>query len=75
MTIEQIRLMTFLDLIGGWVTLFELSGARALAQDDDLFVPSLVAQGWVDHDLSGAAIRITTEGREVLDHQLDVEGD
>ncbi|MFE1599783.1 hypothetical protein [Methylobacterium sp. ID0610] len=71
MTAEQIRLMTFLDLVGGWVTLFELSGTRALAKDDDLFVPSLVARGWADHDPDGAAIRISTTGREVLDNRLD----
>jgi hypothetical protein len=75
MTAEQIRLMSLLDLIGGWVTLFELSGSRALAQDDDLFVPSLVAQGWADHDPNGAAVRITTTGREVLDHLLDAGGE
>jgi hypothetical protein len=32
MTTEQIRLMAFLDLVGGWVTLFELSGARVGAR-------------------------------------------
>jgi hypothetical protein len=48
---------------------------RALAQDDDLFAPSLVAQGWADHDPNEAAIRITATGREVLDHQLDTRDD
>jgi len=66
MTVEQLRLMAYLDHVGGWVTIFELSDTRQLACDDDLFVPSLVARGWADHDLDGGAVRITAAGRDAL---------
>jgi hypothetical protein len=67
MTKEQLRLMIHLDQIGGWVTLFELSDTTYLAADDDLFVPSLVARGWADHDPVGRAVRITSGGRDALE--------
>ncbi|AWN49347.1 hypothetical protein DK419_25845 [Methylobacterium terrae] len=70
MTTEQMRLMTHLDHVGGWITLYELSGATPLAQDDDLFVPSVVARGWADHDPVGAAVRITNEGRSALEDSV-----
>ena len=70
MTEEQIRLMAHLDQVGGWITLFELSGAAPLVQDDDLFVPSLVARGWADHDPVGGAVRITNEGRGALEDSI-----
>jgi hypothetical protein len=67
MTAEQIRLMAYLDEVGGWVTLFELGDTRRLAPDDDLFVPGLIARGWADHDPEGAAVRITPCGRAELE--------
>ncbi|GJD49804.1 hypothetical protein OPKNFCMD_2538 [Methylobacterium crusticola] len=63
MTPEQYRLMSFLDQVGGWVALFELTDPRHFVDDDDLFVPSLVARGWVDHDADDGAVRITETGR------------
>lgn len=69
-TQEQERLMIYLDQIGGWTTLFELSDTSHLAVDDDLFVPSLVARGWVDHDSIGQAVRITADGRSALEDSV-----
>jgi hypothetical protein len=70
MTNEQTRLMVYLDYVGGWITLFELSDTLQLVRNDDLFVPSLVAHGWADHDRDGKAIRITGAGREALASNL-----
>jgi hypothetical protein len=70
MTREQLRLMVHLDQIGGWVTLYELSDPTYLVADDDLFVPSLVARGWADHDPAGSAVRITSEGRGALEDSI-----
>ena len=67
MRTEQRRLMAHLDQIGGWVTLFELSDTTYLAVDDDLFVPSIVARGWAEHDPVGKAVRITHKGRGALE--------
>lgn len=67
MRAEQRRLMVHLDQIGGWITLSELSSTADLVADDDLFVPSLVARGWADHDPVGKAIRITHKGRSALE--------
>jgi hypothetical protein len=67
MTSEQSRLMSFLDQVGGWVSLFELTNPQFLAKDDDLFVPSLVAQGWVDHDVASGAVRINETGRAAFE--------
>jgi len=72
MTNEQTRLMVYLDQVGGWTTLFELSDTRQLVRDDDLFVPSLVARGWADHDPDGAAVRITAAGRAALASNLEL---
>ena len=69
MTSEQNRLMSFLDQVGGWVSLFELTDVRYFGPDDDLFVPSLVALGWVDHDVASAAIRINEAGRAAFGQQ------
>lgn len=68
MTPEQSRLMTLLDQVGGWVSLFELTDVRYLVPDDDLIVPSLVARGWVDHDATSGALRINEAGRAAFAH-------
>jgi hypothetical protein len=70
MTKEQMRLMAHLDQVGGWITLVELSRATPLAEDDDLFVPSVVARGWADHDPVSTAVRITNEGRSALEDSV-----
>jgi hypothetical protein len=67
MTSEQSRLVCFLDQVGGWVSLFELTDVRYFVPDDDLFVPSLVAQGWVDHDVASGAVRINEAGRAAFE--------
>ncbi|ACA19862.1 hypothetical protein M446_5552 [Methylobacterium sp. 4-46] len=67
MTPEQKRLMAYLDVVDGWVTLFELTEDRCLLRDDDLFVLSLVARGWVDHDVWGGAVRINEAGRAAFE--------
>jgi hypothetical protein len=67
MTPEQCRLMNYLDHVGGWVTLFELTDDRLFVRDDDLFVPGLVAQGWVDHDVASGAVRINEAGRAAFE--------
>ncbi len=54
----------------GWITLHELSVATPLADDDDLFVPRVVAQGWADRDRVGAVVRITKEGRSALEDSI-----
>ncbi|TNC05294.1 hypothetical protein FF100_35895 [Methylobacterium terricola] len=72
MTNEQCRLLSCLEKIDGWVTLYELSDTAKLVLDDDLFVPSLVARGWADHDPDGVAVRITGAGREALASDLEL---
>ncbi|GJD99619.1 hypothetical protein [Methylobacterium isbiliense] len=63
MRLEQCRLLILLDEVGGWTSIAELDEDPYLYPHDDLFVPSLVAQGWVDHDVASAAIRINEAGR------------
>ena len=61
LTAEQTRLMKYLrERQGGrWVSLVELAETKLLEPDDDLFVPSLVALGLVEHRVQSAAIRAT----------------
>ena len=50
--------------------MYELFDTTYLVADDDLFVPSLVARGWADHDPLGRAVRITSEGCCALEDSI-----
>ncbi|WP_407520690.1 hypothetical protein [Methylobacterium oryzisoli] len=69
MRLEQCRLLILLNEVGGWTAIAELDQDPYLYPHDDLFVPSLVALGWVDHDVASAAIRINEAGRAAFGHQ------
>lgn len=65
----QIRLLSFLALApgAGFVDLARLEQVNQIRSGDDLFVPSLVAQGWAEMGLQrGCSVRITEAGRFVL---------
>ncbi|ACA16346.1 hypothetical protein M446_1864 [Methylobacterium sp. 4-46] len=67
MRVEQSRLLNVLDEIDGWVPLFALEDDPYLHPNDDLFVPSLVARGWVDHDALRGVVRVNEAGRAAFE--------
>ncbi|ACA15137.1 hypothetical protein M446_0575 [Methylobacterium sp. 4-46] len=67
MRVELRRLLNLLDHVGDWISLSELDGDPYLLPDDDLFVPGLVARGWVTHDRVTGSIRINAAGRAAFE--------
>jgi hypothetical protein len=65
----QIRLLSFLALVPGadFVDLTQFEQVRQVRSGDDLFVPSLVAQGWAEMGSRClCCVRITEAERFVL---------